>query len=217
MVDSLNTPNKIAQARSLMGDDIVKQAARVRLDTAWQKAKISEEGQPFKWSAEKFTKEIGLDNPNGQKYAAFQEMLKGTHVDIRDLEKLARVAETVSNAPVADVSTFMARAAALRGAGGITNALKGALTIGVAGGGGGGAAGTHGIVGTLSMLWLARQGVGTFMRPGMLKAAIAASDVDSPAAARVAGLYHLIENDTHVFSSMIDSFTDGGQSAVEAR
>lgn len=220
-VQSLNTTDKIRNMRDIAGDDIVKQAARVRLDQAWNRARVSEEGQPFKWSADKFNKDLGIDNPNGPKYEAMKEMLKGTGVNIDDIAKLSRVAETVANAPIADVSTFMARAAMLRGAGGFTEALKGAVTLGLATGGGGAAGGAKGagagLLGSLATMYMARIPVGAMMKPGTLRALTSASDVEAPVAARASALLHLYKSDPSTWGEIIDDYHQGGQDAVAPR
>lgn len=201
-IAELTTPTKVAEMRRLVGDDPIKQVARLKLDAAWQKAVISEEGEAFKWSADKFNKALGLDSVGGQKSEALREMLKGTGVRIEDIQKLASVADSVATAPIADVSTFMARAAVLRGSAGITDALRGALTFGMAGGG----AASAGLPTTIAAMVVARYGVGSLMRPGMIDAATISMDKMATQAAKIAALEHMFTTIPEKLEDLLDEY-----------
>lgn len=199
VVNGLTTPSKVQDARRVMGDDILRQSARVKLDQAWANAATDAPGAPFKFSADKFNKALGLDDVNSNKAETLKELLRGTGVDFEDVARLSRVAESVANAPIADVSTFMARAAVLRGAGGLTDALKGALTFGLASGVGGKAGGGHGIITSLAGVALARHGIGELMKPGLLRALVVAADPNTEKQAAISAMYHLFENRPQLF------------------
>jgi hypothetical protein len=201
-VTKLRSTREVQQMRDIVGDDSIKQIARTKLDMAWNNAVVSKEDQPFKWSADKFAAELGLNDPGGKQYAVTQELLRGTGVQMDKLKDLAGVAESVASAPVADVSTFMARAAMLRGAGGITEALKGALTLGLTKAG----ADKAGLITTLSGLGLVRMGVGALMKPGLVEAATLSLDRTAAQGARIAALEHLFTQIPEAFEDAIDKY-----------
>jgi len=184
-----HSASAVRELRNAAGDDVVRNVARARLDDAWVKATGIEPGtlfvgQKLSFDAKRFTEALGLNNPNSQKYFTMKEMLRGSGVDIGDIEKLARVGQAVTAAPIADASTFMARAAVLRGAGGVAEAVRGALTMGA----GGRTAQNIGMVPAIAGLVMMRWGIGAMMKPGLVKLATTAMDEAIEPAARAAAL-----------------------------
>jgi hypothetical protein len=201
-ITSLASSRKVQEMRALVGDDPIKQAARVKLESAWQKAQTSADNQPFKWSSEKFNKELGLDRPGSGQYEALKEMLRGTGSSIEDITKLARVAESVATAPVADISTFMARASILKGAGSLEKAVQGALTFGLAG------AATHGagLIPTLTGMLVMNASVGSLMRPGVAEAATISVSKMATQAAKLQAFTHLVTSLPQDMENLINKY-----------
>jgi len=201
MVDKIKTPKQIVELRAAAGDAIVRNAARTRLDDAWVKATGAEPGtfrvgQKFEFDADRFNQSLGLDKFEGQAYNTMKEMLRGSGITIDDVAKLSRVAEAVGNAPIQDASTFMARAAVLRGAGGIAESVKAAMTFGAAGT----VAATAGLPQALASIAVLRWGVGKFMQPGLLKLATTAMDPNTEYAVAAAAVAQMANNYPSLFN-----------------
>lgn len=191
MMDVASKANSAAAVRDIRnaaGDDTVRHVARARIDDAWFKATSKEPGtffvgEKFQFDPAKFNKALGLDRPNSPQYAAFKEMLRGTEVAVSDVQKLATVAKLVTNAPIADASTFMARSAVLRGGDGVAEAIRSTMTVGAVGK----TAGTVGLPAAYAGIVVTRWGLGAMMKPGLLKMLTTAMDpVSSPDAAAAA-------------------------------
>ena len=191
----------VQELRAAAGDDTVRHVARARLDDAWVKATGKEPGTFFigdklSFNADKFKSALGLDNPNSVKYGTMKEMLRGTGIEIQDVEKLAKVAESVVAAPIADASTFMARAAVLKGSGGVAEAVKGAMTLGAAGKTAQSVGMPSAIAGMLMMRW----GLGAMMKPGLLKAITQAGDVSLGTAVNTAAILQMASQYPNLFN-----------------
>jgi hypothetical protein len=188
VANKTNSATAFRDLRTAAGDDTVRHVARARIDDAWFKATSKEPGTFFigdklAFDAKKFNEALGLNNPNSAKYFATKEMLRGTEVAISDLEKLAKVTQMVTNAPIADASTFMARSAVLRGGEGIAEAIRSTMTLGTAGK----TVGTMGLPAAYATLVVSRWGLGQMMKPGLIKLLNTAMDpVSRPDAAAAA-------------------------------
>lgn len=203
LMDRVTTPNKVKELRSAVGDGNVQQAARIKLDEAWQAAQGVRQDtgvmglmskQHLEFDINKFNKAVGLDNPGGAKAATFEEMLRGTGVSLRDIGKLAQAAHHVANAPLGDPSTFVMRASLLRGGvGGLTQGLKHAFALSSYGVGGAAAGGGGGLATAIMLRTVVNSYLGAMMRPDVLRVLTAGLDNKATAQAKVAALFHLFE------------------------
>src|SRR4249920_3054575 len=199
---SLKTIQQVKDMREMVGGEPIRNMARAKLDQAWEGAMVSGEGEPLKFSAQKFEKALGLGDPSSRAYNVTKEMLEGSGITMGQLERLSTVAGQVAAAPVSDVSTFMARAATLRGAGNLADVFKHVVTLGIASGGA-----ALNPVGTLATMLVARQGVAAMMKPGMIEAATFAMDKTAKQSVRVAGLTNLLTNTPReVLEGMLDDW-----------
>lgn len=201
LANKATTATAIRELRTTAGDNVVANLARTRADDAWYAATGLRPGASppsgrFTFDEDKFLHALGLNNPSSSRYRATEEMLRGTGVSIKELTDLAETARLVSNAPIGDASTFLSRAAVLRGAGGLDSALKGALTIG-----GGVAVGTGNasLLGLAIPVMMARAGVSSLMRPGLLKFLTKAADPNVPVAQRIAAWTELARSAPDLF------------------
>jgi len=188
VASKVNSPKAVADLRNAAGDDTVKHVARSRIDDAWFKATSKEPGtffvgEKFQFDAAKFSKALALDRPGSPQHKAMEEMLRGTSVAMEDIQALAKVAQLVTNAPIADASTFMARSAVLRGGEGVAEAIRSTMTVGAIGK----TAGTVGLPAAYAGIVVTRWGLGNMMKPGLLKMLTTAMDpVSRPDAAAAA-------------------------------
>jgi len=197
----VNSAKAVAELRAAAGDDTVRHVARSKIDDAWFKATSKEPGtffvgEKFQFDPAKFNKALGLDRPNSPQHAAMKEMLRGTHIDISDVQKLAEVAKLVTNAPIADASTFMARSAVLRGGEGIAEAIRSTMTVGAMGK----AAGTIGLPAAYAGIVVTRHGLGAMMKPGLLKMLTTAMDPASRPDAAAAAIVQMTRHYPSLFN-----------------
>lgn len=196
-----NSATAVRDLRNAAGDDTVRHVARARIDDAWFKATSKEPGtffvgEKFQFDPAKFNKALGLDRPNSPQYDAFKEMLRGTEVAISDVQKLAEVAKLVTNAPIADASTFMARSAVLRGGEGIAEAIRSTMTVGALGK----TAGTVGLPAAYAGIVVTRWGLGEMMKPGLLKMLTTAMDPASRPDAAAAAIVQMTRHYPSLFN-----------------
>jgi hypothetical protein len=191
----INTATGVRDLRAAAGDDTVRHVARARIDDAWFKATSKEPGtffvgEKFQFDPKKFNEALGLNNPNSPKYNAVREMLRGTDVSIADIEKLGMVAKLVTNAPIADASTFMARSAVLRGGEGVAAAIRSTMTVGAIGK----TASEVGLPAAFAGIAMTRWGLGHMMKPGLIKMMTTAMD---PSSSREAAAVAVIQMTRH--------------------
>jgi len=197
----VNSAGGVRDLRNAAGDDTVRHVARARIDDAWLKATNKEPGtffvgDKFSFNPQKFNEALGLNNPNSNKYLAMKEMLRGTEVSIADVQKLAEVAKMVTNAPIADASTFMARSAVLRGGEGVAEAIRSTMTVGAMGK----TAGTIGLPAAYATVVLSRWGLGQMMKPGLLKMMTTAMDPSSTKEASAAAIVQMTRHYPSLFN-----------------
>lgn len=180
LVENTTSPTAVRQLRELSGDKTVHSLARQRLDDAWDIAEKGTEKSAWfgmttrlKFDADKFSDSLGLFNKRSPVYRTTEEMLRGTDVTMDGLEKFARLAKAVGQAPLSDASTFVARGATLAAASGIAPAIKGVVT-------GGMQKVSNNLLKSITLVGIARSGVGTLMRPGLLNKITTVLEPDVP-------------------------------------
>lgn len=117
---AFNTGNRraINEYRALVGDLTFKQATRLRLQDAFSKGfSVVDTGKGSKVhiNMEALSSELGLFDPGSEKRAALKAMLKGTSVEVRDIENLVRLAGQVAKQGPVEASELIARRAGLGG------------------------------------------------------------------------------------------------------
>jgi len=188
MLEQMDGPAQVQRLRTVVGDETIQSAARLRIDAAWDAATGLEKDffrQQMTFDASKFNKVLGLDNPDSRLYKSTVEMLRGTGVSVDELGKLARVAELVANVPLGDTSTFVMRAAVLKGSAGLRQALQHSFalaTYGAIGGGGGAVAGSAGggLASAIAFRTVVNGTLGQMLKPGLLKTLIATMEPTVP-------------------------------------
>lgn len=201
MAGRANTATALRELRTTAGDEVVHNIGRSRVDAAWANATGLRPGEApasgrFNFDSEKFEAALGLNNPSSARYRATEEFLRGTGIGIHNLIELGQTARLVSNAPIGDASTFLSRAAVLRGAGGLDKALKGALTVGA----GTAAATNPGAALAIAVpVVLARAGLSRLMQPSTLKWFTEAANPEAPIASRVAAWTELARTMPDIF------------------
>jgi hypothetical protein len=201
MANKATTATSLRELRTTAGDEVVHNIGRSRVDAAWANATGLRPGEMppsgrFAFDADKFENALGLNNPSSARYRATEEMLRGTGVGIHNLLDLSQTARLVSNAPIGDASTFMSRAAVLRGAGGLDRALKGALTVG----GGAAAVTSPGAALAIAVpVLMTRAGLSRLMQPATLKWFTEAANPEAPVASRIAAWTELARTMPDVF------------------
>jgi hypothetical protein len=196
-----NSVKAVSELRAAAGDDTVRHVARSRLDDAWVKATSKEPGtffvgEKFQFDPARFNKALGLDKPGSPQHKALEEMLRGTEIAISDIKKLAEVAQLVTNAPIADASTFMARSAVLRGGEGVAEAIRSTMTLGSTGK----AASQVGLPAAIAGVAMTRWGLGHMMKPGLLKAMTTAMDPASRPDAAAAAIVEMTRHYPSLFN-----------------
>jgi len=116
-------------------------AARAQLDKAWAKA-IDTSNLRFEQglangelTIDAFRKQLGLDNPQGLRYAATQEMLRTSGVPIERLAEFTNLMQKVAASAPDDLNVFLGRRVAIGGVRGLINALVPGAVVSGAGGG----------------------------------------------------------------------------------
>jgi len=203
MLEKLKGPNQAAELRNVVGDESMQQVAKLRIDTAWENAiKEFSEGTSgiFNWKGDAFRKGLGLDQPGGRQYRLTEELLRGTGVEMSDLAKFARVADSVSRTPLADASTFAARSMILHGTRGGSRSAGRTLMQAFAGTALAGGASSGHLVESIAMSAFIRWGAGKMMQPSLLKNLTTAMDASATGQAKVQALYSLFENNPWLFT-----------------
>jgi hypothetical protein len=100
------------------------------------------------------------------------------------------VAKLVTNAPIADASTFMARSAVLRGGEGVAAAIRSTMTVGAIGK----TASEVGLPAAFAGIAMTRWGLGHMMKPGLIKMMTTAMD---PSSSREAAAVAVIQMTRH--------------------
>jgi len=172
------SPEAMKDLRGLVGPEVFNKAVRNHIETAFTKAKTSIEGVET-FDPDIFINKLGLSDPNSAEFKALQTALKPTNVDPNDLVRFARVASDAFSTEIPNVSTFIARRAAL---GGGKSALK-ALIPGLAVTGGAAAGGITPAMAILVTLGT-RRGVKVLSSPRTLKLATQAMDKELTIAQR---------------------------------
>jgi hypothetical protein len=196
-----NSVKAVSELRAAAGDDTVRHVARSKMDDAWVKATTKEPGtffvgEKFQFDADRFNKALGLDKPGSPQYKAIEEMLRGTEIAMSDVKKLAEVAQLVTNAPIADASTFMARSAVLRGGEGVAEAIRSTMTLGSTGK----AASQVGLPAAIAGVAMTRWGLGHMMKPGLLKMMTTAMDPASRPDAAAAAIVEMTRHYPSLFN-----------------
>lgn len=162
-VFNVDSPQALRDLRGLVGDEAFNRAARAHLDDAVAKSfKVDRRGGEdiAIFDLDEFSKNLGLVKGMKDRSEAVREMLKGTGVELKDLQQLV---ENARVAKISDPATFVTRRVTLGGV-----AALGAM-IGV--GGAGAAGGVLGApVSTIALTLLSRHGSRILADPKRLDA-----------------------------------------------
>lgn len=118
-VFSTKSLDALQNLREIVGPKEFRRASRVYLDNAIDASRITaKEGALVDnlFSAAKFEKQIGLDTKEGR--ALVEEMLKGSGMSIKTLDKFVEVAKRATDIAIVDPSSFLARRIILAGGAG---------------------------------------------------------------------------------------------------
>ena len=158
-----------ADLRSLVGQKQFDRFARARLQKAYDGSLItsSEKGaQGLIFDPYKFESNLGLNTERGRE--VLEELLKGSKVNLQNLDDFFAIAKNHAGLKVPDVSSFVARRATL---GGTRSVLGGTLFLG-------GAATSP--LASAGLIILARKTSRSLSNPGALRDIMTVIDANSP-------------------------------------
>lgn len=171
------SPMAMQDLRELVGPDNFKKAARKHLDMQL-KDSLLDNGKSKFFNPDRLEQKLGLNTPEGK--IALEEMLKGSPVGVRQLEDFVKVAKSVGEVEIPDVSRFVSRRVVLGGA----KALTGSLLIGAA---------SHSFVGSVALALAARKGSKILSDPSYLNSLTKAIDPSASDKVRNAALFRLVK------------------------
>lgn len=131
-VFNADSPIALRQLRALVGDDAFRRAGRTHLQSAFEESWVKEvrHGEEvFVFNPEKMADRIGLSAGRKDQRRALEEILRGTGVQVRDVEDLLT---RIKIAKQADPSAFVSRRVTLGGVAALT-AIGGAGAAAVGG------------------------------------------------------------------------------------
>jgi hypothetical protein len=140
LIVKLDSPQSLDELSRLVTPDTMQRISAHVMDDAVSASLTTTTGAGKVFDAEKFARHLGLGKPTGARRQVVASMLEksGSPLKIGDLDDLLVAARSMAGAEIPNMSTFLARRAAIGGAG----AVMGGLVVGTAIGGNIFAAGT---------------------------------------------------------------------------
>lgn len=197
------SPQTMRDLRRLVGLEEFRRVTRAHIDNAWQSAmEGAKAGQVF--NPDTFARHLGLDNARSGQYAALEEALRYTPMDISDLKEFNDVVRAAFKEGVPDPSQFVSRRAVLGGARSALRAFlpfAGGASVGGAAGGTlfGAMGGVGGVTTGVAATYLARMGSKALARPRDMKVLKIMLDEAKPERLRLNAVIRLMRLAPEVF------------------
>lgn len=210
---NLASPQSVDDLSRLVGPETMGKLSRRVVEDAYSAAHTVNEKGGKVFNVGKFRDSLKLNQPDSAEYQSLAKLYSAQGGDVKDLSKLTEIAQRIFGNEIPDVSTFVARRAAL---GGGKSAVMAVIP------GAAGAAAGHGVAGAggaaiggptmLGAVLLARHGMRIATEPKHLKTLLRGFDPDVPASVRrtaLARLTRLYARDTGEEPSPANALIDG--------